>query len=258
MININSHSITPPVTGRLIPYLTATGAVQMQIDRWLLQEYVAGRLPPTLRFYQWSPIAISLGYHQRRYPAAWHDLTWQGQAIDLVRRPTGGRAVLHQGDLTYSIITSAPGQRLATYQQLCKFLIEGWRRLGLDLSYGDQGRAYWEQPDCFATATGADLVLDNGYKLIGSAQLIRDGAVLQHGSMRLWPDAELFATVFGKTAPLVPPQVKRYEVEAIENALIQAATDCWGISWQLAPLTPAEMAKILKLASSADPKDQYL
>jgi lipoate---protein ligase len=245
MINIDSHNITPPVTGRLIPCSTASGAVQMQIDSWLLQEYVAGRMPPTLRFYQWSPIAISLGYHQRRYPADWENLTWQGQPIDLVRRPTGGRAVLHQGDLTYSIITSGQGQRLAIYQRLCEFLIEGWRQLGLDLSYGSQGREYRDQPDCFATATGADLVLDNGYKLIGSAQLIRDGAVLQHGSIRLQPDPELFELVFSTKAPMIPSLLKEYEQDAIVSALVQAATDCWGISWQLEPLTAAEMAIIL-------------
>jgi lipoate---protein ligase len=245
MINIDSHNITPPVTGRLIPCLTASGAVQMQIDRWLLQEYVAGRMPPTLRFYQWSPIAISLGYHQRRYPANWENLVWQGQRIDLVRRPTGGRAVLHQGDLTYSIITSGQGQRLAIYQRLCEFLIEGWRQLGLSLSYGHQGKEYRDQPDCFATATGADLVLDNGYKLIGSAQLIRDGAVLQHGSMRLQPDPELFKIVFGITTPSTPSIVKQYAVNEIISALVQAATDCWGIKWQIEPLTAAEMAMIL-------------
>ncbi len=217
----------------------------MQIDEWLLQEYVAGRMPPTLRFYDWSPVAISLGYHQRRYPAAWGNLSWQGQPVELVRRPTGGRAVLHQGGLTYSIITSGQGKRLAIYQKLCEFLILGWQRLGQNLSYGHQGKEYRDQPDCFATATGADLVLANGYKLIGSAQLIRDGAVLQHGSMRLQPDAELFELVFGTQAPMVPPSFQEYEREAIVNALAQAATDCWGISWQPEPLTEAEMAIIL-------------
>ena len=245
MINIDSHNITPRVTGRLIPYLSAPGDAQMKIDAWLLQEYVAGRMPPTLRFYDWSPVAISLGYHQRRYPVAWENLSWQGQPVELVRRPTGGRAVLHQGGLTYSIITSGQGKRLAIYQRLCEFLIEGWRRLGLDLSYGHQGKEYRHQPDCFATATGADLVLANGYKLIGSAQLIRDGAVLQHGSMRLQPDTELFELVFGTKAPTMPPSLGEYERSLIISILVQAATDCWGISWQLEPLTAAEMAIIL-------------
>jgi lipoate-protein ligase A len=245
MININSHNITPQATGRLIPYLSAPGDVQMKIDSWLLQEYVAGRMPPTLRFYDWSPVAISLGYHQRRYPVDWESLSWQGESIDLVRRPTGGRAVLHQGDVTYSIITSGQGKRLAIYQQLCEFLILGWQRLGLDLSYGDRGKEYRDQPDCFATATGADLVLANGYKLIGSAQLIRDGAVLQHGSMRLQPDAELFELVFGAKAPIMPPSLREYEREAIVSTLAQAATDCWDINWQLEPLTTDEMSLIL-------------
>ena len=67
----------------------------MAIDRWLLQQHRAGKMPSTLRFYTWSPAAISLGYHQRDYPSFWEQLTWKGQPLDMVRRPTGGRAVLH-------------------------------------------------------------------------------------------------------------------------------------------------------------------
>jgi lipoate---protein ligase len=234
--------------------MTAPGAVQMQIDRWLLQEYIAGRLPPTLRFYNWSPVAISLGYHQRHYPAAWNSLTWQGQAIDLVRRPTVGRAVLHQGDLTYSIVTNGQGQRLAIYQRLCEFLIEGWRRLGLNLSYGAQGREYRDQPNCFATATGADLVLEDGYKMIGSAQLLQDGAVLQHGSMRLQPDPQLFDLVFGNIQPTGLSPARAYQIEEIIQQLVTAATDCWGIPWQIAPLTTQEMAAIMAAVDEGDRK----
>ncbi len=217
----------------------------MQIDRWLLQEYLAHRQPPTLRFYQWSPVAISLGYHQRRYPAAWQSLKYQEKPIDLVRRPTGGRAVLHQGELTYSIVTAGIlGSKIAAYQQLCEFLIQGWRKLGVELTYGAKGKEYRDQADCFATATGADLVLADGYKLIGSAQLIRDGALLQHGSMRLRPDLDLFNTVFGVKTAAPPAAIQIHSTTEITAAITAAAAEVLNIQWQVQPLSDAELVEI--------------
>jgi lipoate---protein ligase len=231
--------------GRLIPCFTAPGALQMQIDRWLLQEHIAQRQPPTLRFYQWSPVAISLGYHQRRYPEAWQSLKYGGESIDLVRRPTGGRAVLHQGELTYSMVNSGIlGSKIAAYQQLCEFLIQGWRALGVELSYGAKGKEYRDQADCFATATGADLVLANGYKFIGSAQLIRDGALLQHGSMRLRPDLDLFNTVFGVTTSAPPCEMQIHSTTEITAAITAAAAEVLKINWQVQPLSSTELAEI--------------
>ena len=146
----------------------------MAIDRWLVEQHKLGLHPPTLRFYTWSPVAISLGYHQSKFPPHWQQITWNGQLVDLVRRPTGGRAVLHQGDLTYAVVTSGlNGNRTQVYQQLCEFLIAGWQSLGIELQYGVAGRGYIHNPNCFGTATGADLVLPDGNKLIGSAQLKR-------------------------------------------------------------------------------------
>lgn len=217
----------------------------MQIDQWLLQEYLAHRQPPTLRFYQWSPVAISLGYHQRRYPASWQSLGYQGQSIELVRRPTGGRAVLHQGELTYSIVTdSISGSKITAYQQLCECLIQGWRSLGVELTYGAKGREYRDQADCFATATAADLVLADGYKLIGSAQLIRDGALLQQGSMRLQPNLDLFETVFGAATAAPPAEVQAHSTTEIMAAVTNAAAEVLNIHWQIQPLSDAELAEI--------------
>ncbi len=217
----------------------------MQIDRWLLQEYIAHRQPPTLRFYQWSPAAISLGYHQRRYPAAWQSLSYAGEPIDLVRRPTGGRAVLHQGELTYSIVTSViSGSKLAAYQQLCEFLIQGWRTLGVELTYGSKGKEYRDQADCFATATGADLVLADGYKFIGSAQLIRNGGLLQHGSMRLQPNLDLFKKVFGVITAAPSAELQTHSTAEISAAIIAAAADVLKINWQVQPLSSAELTEI--------------
>jgi lipoate---protein ligase len=220
----------------------------MAIDRWLLEQHSTGKHPPTLRFYTWSPSAISLGYHQRQYPQHWQNLTWQGKKLDLVRRPTGGRAVLHQGDLTYAVVTSGLiGNRVQVYQKICKFLIQGWRSLGVELRYGTAGRGYIHNPNCFGTATGADLVTLDNAKLIGSAQLRRGGVILQHGSMRLQQDAELFAEVFGAESFTNVQLPRNLGIEKIIEALIKAAINCFDIQLEMQPLSEEEWKAILAM-----------
>lgn len=240
---------------RLIPLLTTTGKLQMAIDKWLLHQHLQGNIPPTLRFYTWEPVAISLGYHQRRYPEYWQHLTWQNEPVDIVRRPTGGRAVLHQGDLTYSLITSGlPGSRMESYRAICEFLILGWRSLGLELCYGSAGRGYIHNPNCFGTATGADLILPNGAKLIGSAQLRKNGAILQHGSMILAPDFEFFNYVFNSqpsgsvsdiyTSFLLTDNTIADLINQIIEALVEAAVKCFKIQLITEPLSEKELLDI--------------
>jgi lipoate---protein ligase len=237
-----------PSPWRLIPLIDAPGEVQMAIDLWLFNQHCLGLQPPTLRFYTWSPVAISLGYHQSKFPDAWRTLVWQGQPVEVVRRPSGGRAVLHQGDLTYAVIGSGfVGSRAEAYREICRFLIEGWRSLSIPLQYGQAGRGYIHNPNCFATATGADLITPNGTKLIGSAQLRRSNAILQHGSMRLNPDPDLFQTVFGVSSEAVlPMQVS--VLRAIE-ALTTAASQCFGVQFVHQPLSDEEWQAVRSLIS---------
>jgi lipoate-protein ligase A len=229
---------------RFIPIIDAAGAMQMAIDTWLLEQHRLGIHPPALRFYTWSPAAISLGYHQHRYPEHWQNLTWNGESVDLVRRPSGGRAVLHQGDLTYAVITSGlPGNRMQAYQTICEFLIQGWRQLGIELHYGQAGRSYIHNPNCFGTATAADLVTSDGAKLIGSAQLRRDRAILQHGSMRLKPDAKLFAEVFEEDINLPKSDIS---INDVMNTLVNAAKEYFAIELITKPFTEEEWKEITK------------
>ncbi|MBF2063800.1 MAG: lipoate--protein ligase family protein [Calothrix sp. C42_A2020_038] len=208
----------------------------MAIDRWLFEQHLLGNNPPTLRFYRWAPSAISLGYHQHKYPEHWQNIIWKGQKLDLVKRPTGGRAVLHQGDVTYALVTSGiSGSRVQAYQKVCEFLIAGWKKLGIDLHYGTAGRGYIHNPNCFGTATSADLVTSDGYKLIGSAQLRKGDVILQHGSIRLQPDGELFSQVFGETAftEFNDARVKDLDIELIINTLVAAASDCFNVEFEV-------------------------
>lgn len=231
--------------------MNASGAMQMAIDTWLLEQHRRGLQPPTLRFYTWSTPTISLGYHQQRYPPAWNHLTWNGEAIALVRRPTGGRAVLHAGDLTYAIVTShLRGSRAETYAAICQFLIDGMRSLHIDLHYGNAGRGYMQQANCFGTATAADLVQSDGSKLIGSAQLRRGTTILQHGSIRLDPDLQLEQHVFGTEAcattrlEVLSDMTLTQRFQRVSDALIEAAQACFGVSLIAQPLTPEEWRDI--------------
>ncbi len=232
---------------RYIPPISASGSLQMAIDQWLLDQHRQGH-PPTLRFYTWEPAAISLGYHQRRWPAHWNHLTWNDRPLDLVRRPTGGRAVLHQGDLTYAVITSGlTGDRTQNYHQLCEFLLRGWRSLGVELHYGQAGRGYIQNPNCFGTATGADLLLPEGFKLIGSAQLYREQTILQHGSMRLKPNPELFQQVFQENLllPVFAGGLEWIVPETIMTALKDALIQTFAIELVEQPLSQQEWQSIV-------------
>ncbi|MGK7931311.1 MAG: lipoate--protein ligase family protein [Microcystaceae cyanobacterium] len=230
---------------RLLPFLEASGSMQMAIDRWLLQQHQQGNQPPSLRFYRWFPVTLSLGYHQRQYPSQWQGLQWQNRPIDRVYRPTGGRAVLHQGDLTYMVVTSGlKGSRIQVYEQICQFLIEGWRSLGIELCYGQGGRGYIHNPNCFGTATAADLVDQWGNKRIGSAQLKRGSVILQHGSMVLTPNAELFTQVFNEPAPSPINLGADITLEIIIQTLTQAASLCFNADLQLQPFSTQEWEEI--------------
>lgn len=233
---------------RLIPPLATTGKLQMAIDTWLLDQHQRGLHPPTLRFYTWEPAALSLGYHQRHWPEHWATLRWQNQPLELVRRPSGGRAVLHQGDLTYAVVVSGlTGSRLASYQYLCEFLRQGWRSLGWALNYGQNAATERHHPNCFALATGADLVLETGYKLIGSAQLRRQQAILQHGSMRLCPDPTLGALVFGERAQESSPPPDLPTGNQVMAALTAAAIAWFGIELINQPFSESEWQSIRQL-----------
>ncbi|MEB3161474.1 MAG: biotin/lipoate A/B protein ligase family protein [Synechocystis sp.] len=187
---------------RLIPFLTASGPTQMAIDTWLLRDYLPKTGQPTLRFYHWSPAAISLGCFQTSWPDQWKQLTWQADPLALVKRPTGGRAVLHQGSLTYSVVMpKGKTKRQDLYPCICQFLINAWQQLGIELMFGGAGRGYIHNPSCFNTATAADLVAIAGDKLIGSAQRQTQTGLLQHGSMVWDTDRRLFEQVFQQRAP---------------------------------------------------------
>jgi lipoate-protein ligase A len=226
-------------TLKLLPLTVAAGDWHMACDRQMLRDS-QGDAPDTLRlrFYQWQPAALSLGANQHHYPPHWQELALQ-EGIDIVRRPTGGRAVLHDGDLTYALTCYVGDRpRREVYFQLCQFLIHGLAQVGLALQFGSASRPGSHQPSCFATATWADLVLPDGQKILGSAQRYEQGWVLQHGSLVLTPNGDRHRRFF----PGVPPPVGWGDslvpsAAAVAEVLTNAARACFGCT-QVVPLAP--------------------
>ncbi len=185
----------------------ASGPENMAADEALLEQAAREALPPTLRFYTWTPPAVSLGRFQQgdgiRLEFA-RDRGW-----DVVRRPTGGRAVLHQHELTYGLVlppsvVGGVGVR-TSYRVFSAALNGGLRRLlGTEPVAAPEGceASRSTQPNCFALASECDSLVPGG-KLVGSAQVRRRGALLQHGSILLDAEPEGWEALFGTRGRLV-------------------------------------------------------
>jgi lipoate-protein ligase A len=143
---------------------------------------------PTLRLYAWSPACLSLGYGQKIA-----DVDFERLSVELVRRPTGGRAILHADELTYSLALPAHDPIAAdgvieSYRQISEALMAGLYDLGAHPSAGRRAeRDTSHSPACFETPSHYEIMI-NGRKLIGSAQMRRKEGILQHGSLPLYGD----------------------------------------------------------------------
>lgn len=236
---------------RFIPLLDASGELQMAIDSWLLKQHREKNHPPCLRFYTWNPPAISLGVSQKRHiPNHWYNIDYHGQLLQVVKRPSGGRGVLHQGDLTYSVITScSQGSVAEIYGEISQFLITGWQELGVSLSLGKPKQPYLQSANCFSLATNADLIDSEGNKFIGSAQLRQGNFVLQHGSMLLRCDRTLYQKVFNSSPPLVKIPEDLLLSEIVET-LVKAAGDCFQCDFEIQPLSAREIEEVRELMNT--------
>lgn len=171
------------------------GAWNMAVDEVLLDGVATGAAPPTLRFYQWRPVCLSLGYFQP-FDAVNLDGCRQ-LGVDIVRRPTGGRAILHDCELTYSValpssVLGHDGGVLPSYYRLSLALQEGLRRLRVAATLAPESTArpsIEHGPVCFDRPSVHEILLD-GRKLVGSAQMRRGGGLLQHGSILIEPRLE--------------------------------------------------------------------
>ena len=182
-------------TWRLLVDEPASGAWNMAVDEVLLDAVAAGRSQPTLRCYGWTPACLSLGYFQ-----SFEIVDVEGcraRGVDIVRRPTGGRAILHDRELTYSVALPASvlGHEagiVPSYHRLSLALQAGLVFLGVPATLAPvaAGPAVDDRgPICFDRPSAHEILL-GGRKLVGSAQVRRAGALLQHGSIVIEPQID--------------------------------------------------------------------
>jgi lipoate-protein ligase A len=186
---MNRHGDSP---WRLLRAGAAPGAWNMAVDDAIARSVATSEAPPTLRLYAWSPPCVSLGRNQAFGSVDAGRCAALG--YDIVRRPTGGRAILHTDELTYSVIAPddhplMQGMILEVYLRIAQGLVAGLARLGAEAATAPEANR--AGPDasaaCFEVPSAYEIVVD-GRKLLGSAQNRRAGYVLQHGSLPLVGD----------------------------------------------------------------------
>ena len=250
-------------TWRLLDTGTLSASLNMAIDEALLQLHVPGKSQPTLRFYQWSPPAVSLGYFQRRHAI---DISVCGTlGLDVVRRATGGWAVLHENDLTYSVIADSsqgiPFSLDASYRLLCKGLLAGFRLLGFDAEIGSERAGSFRADICFEHAAVGDIVFQ-GKKFVGSAQTWQGPSLLQHGSIVLEPQEKTWTAIIkkdsrdslgdglkAKTTSLRDILNRGIDSDEIKRAIMTGMSEALQVEFQAGELSSQEWTLAKEIAS---------
>jgi lipoate-protein ligase A len=172
---------------RFINTGTLDAALNMAIDEAILLHHLRGDVPPTLRVFRWSQPAISLGRFQNVEREIELERCHEHR-VSLVRRPTGGRAVYHHDEFTYSIVIGkqygVPAGIVAAYAYLSQGLLAALQLLGVQAEISDERVKKHPSAACFASSTQADLT-SGGFKLVGSAQVWKEDVLLQQGSLPL-------------------------------------------------------------------------
>jgi lipoyl(octanoyl) transferase len=174
---------------RLISYNRGAPAWNMAVDEAIYYSYLSGSTPPTLRFYGWDPPTLSIGYFQ----SIEKEINLAGlteRSFGLVRRNSGGRAVLHHHELTYSVIAGTqdglPDNLIGSYLYISRALVNACRAFGVQAELHEGAAGAGEKAKgtgaCFESPSWYELTVD-GRKLVGSAQLRQQGSFLQHGSV---------------------------------------------------------------------------
>lgn len=213
------------------------GWQNMALDQALLAR--AGRGERWLRLYRWAPHCLSFGRHEpalRRYDRA--DI--EARALDVVRRPTGGRAVWHADELTYALAAPAEpfGGLRQAYQEIHRMLLAALRLLGVRAGMAPARAAVpVDAGSCFASPAGGEIIV-GGRKLVGSAQVREGGALLQHGSLLLGGRQTVVREVTRGSAPpdlagaLAETAAGGRDVGEVADAVARAASQRWTGPWE--------------------------
>ncbi|RKD72973.1 lipoate-protein ligase A [Sinobaca qinghaiensis] len=194
-------------------------AYNMAMDEMLLRWHSEGKIPPVVRFYGWNPSTLSIGYFQKVHKDIDLDAV-DRHKLGFVRRPTGGRAVLHDQELTYSVIVSEehplmPATVTEAYRVISEGLLQGFLNLGLDAYFSvpkskeeEQGLKNPQSAVCFDAPSWYELVVE-GRKIAGSAQTRQKGVILQHGSIIIDLDEDMLFDVFTYSNDRVRERMQR-------------------------------------------------
>ena len=250
---------TERASWRLIIDGDLSGAQNMARDVAILEAVSEGDSPPTLRLYGWDPPCLTLGRHQSVDAADFDFCSAEG--IDVVRRPTGGRALLHHFELTYAAVAPLGAGPLPTglqdaYRLICGVLVHAMQKLGVDAELTG-GEVNLQLPGprstvpCFEAPAGGEIVV-NGRKLIGSAMRAHAGTILQHGAIVLDWDGRLQAGAMGlpndanlrpHVTTLAAELGRQIPRDVLERSLVEAFTAELGIRFEAAQPTSAERAR---------------
>ncbi|QOY36090.1 lipoate--protein ligase family protein [Anaerobacillus isosaccharinicus] len=183
-----------------------SAAFNMALDEALLEWHSQGKIKPTIRFYGWEPATLSIGYFQKVEKEINLEAV-QKYGLGFVRRPTGGRGVLHEHELTYSVIVSEdhammPKGVTEAYRVISEGVLHGFKNLGLDAYFAvpktKEEQDLLKSPRsavCFDAPSWYELVVE-GRKVAGSAQTRQKNVILQHGSIILELDEEKLFDLF--------------------------------------------------------------
>ncbi len=234
---------------RVIVHGRFNSAENMAIDEAIMMAIEAGESLPTIRFYDWEPATVSCGFNQRALDEI--DLgELESRGYGFVRRPTGGRVVLHKNEVTYAVITPSiekfEGGITDTYAEISKALATGLKNLGVPIEFEKGELTASEQRvnanPCFTSTSRYELKC-LGKKIVGSAQVRKGDMLLQHGSILLHENqAEVAWLVPGletekkeklarflqrKTISINQAQINNYSYEEVTEKLVQGFQEQW-------------------------------
>jgi lipoate-protein ligase A len=267
---------------RLLDTGLADGFTNMAVDEALLEVFAAEGGASTLRFYAWSPPALSLGYGQSiACEIDFHQCTSLG--IDIVRRPTGGRAVLHDHEVTYSVVIRADDPRvasgmLASYLTISQAMVRGLSYLGITaelvpLRRGAPMPSDEASPVCFATVSSYEVAVA-GRKIIGSAQRRAHDVIMQHGSIPISHNLDKMHAVFGSSlqggrsahrelmyqahmTSLQEAGGRAYSYAEVVAALTRGMAEIWQVNLLPGQLTAAEKERSAHLRATKYGSDSW-
>lgn len=251
---------------RLLDTGTNNAFYNMAVDEAIMKTRQKGLVPPTIRFYQWDPPGLSLGYNQKVKKVV--NLEYcQQHNIDIVRRLTGGRAILHDDELTYSLVVEEDdlGNILESYKTISKGIITGLKKLGLKADLkplsGKKKAPKGFSAACFDAPSWYEVVV-NKKKLVGSAQVRKKGIILQHGSIPVNIDVdklfnalktddnqlERIKKIFLQKATTINQATEtRIEIQILKEALVSGWEKNFNIKLVSGVLTKEEIKIIQQL-----------